>query len=418
MLFSRLYKIAAKPRIAPPDSGKRKEYYMKITDVKTYTMDAYRTNWTFVKVETDEGLYGWGEASLGTQEGALTGCVEDLKRLIVGRDPLEIEKFRFEVYRDIYWKGGPVLMSAISGVEIAMWDIMGKHFGVPVSTLLGGKIRDKVKMYANGWFVDAREPEDFAAAAKETVALGVRALKWDPFGKSHMSIENDVLDKAERIVAAVREAAGPSVDLLIECHGRFDPYTGVKIARRLEKYNIMLMEEPCPPDNLSALAEVRKKSPIPISGGERVYSIYGFDDLFEKKAVDIAQPDIFHAGGIYESKKIAAMAEAKHIPVSFHNPSGPISNAAILQLAATVPNFLIHEIMLTDGAFRSKVTNEKVVFEDGYILIPDRPGLGIEINEEEIKNYPYKPRNLRHYTGDLTSIRKKGDAHYYFEGLK
>lgn len=390
---------------------------MKITDIKTYTMDAYRTNWTFIKVETDEGLYGWGEASLGTQEGALCGCVEDLKRLITGRNPLEIEKMRFEVYRDIYWKGGPVLMSAISGIEMAMWDISGKFYNAPVHALLGGKVRDKVKMYANAWFIDAKEPEDFAKCAKKTVDLGVKALKWDPFGKSHMTIENDVLSKAVDIVGAVREAVGNSVDLLIECHGRFNPYTAVKISKALEKFNIFLMEEPCPPDNFEALAYVRSKSNIPISGGERVYSIYGFEDLFAKGAVDIAQPDIFHTGGIYESKKVAAMAEAKHIPVSFHNPSGPISNAAILNLAATVPNFIIHEIMLTDGAFRKDITNEKVVFEDGYILIPDKPGIGIEVNEEEIAKHPYVPRNLRHYTGNLTSIRKKGDAFFYFEGI-
>ena len=213
---------------------------MKITDIKTFTMDAYRTNWTFIKVETDEGLYGWGEASLGTQEGALCGCVEDLKRLIAGRNPLEIEKMRFEVYRDIYWKGGPVLMSAISGIEMAMWDISGKFYNAPVHALLGGKVRDKVKMYANAWFIDAKEPEEFAKCAKKTVDLGVKALKWDPFGKSHMTIENDVLSKAVDSVGAVREAVGNSVDLLIECHGRFNPYTAVKISKALEKFNIFL----------------------------------------------------------------------------------------------------------------------------------------------------------------------------------
>ena len=391
---------------------------MKITDIKTYTIDAYRTNWTFIKLETDEGITGWGEASLGTQEGAVTGCVGDLKRLIVGRNPLEIEKMRFEVYRDIYWKGGPVLMSAISGIEIAMWDIMGKYYNSPVSALLGGKMRDRVKMYANAWFANARTPDDFAVCAKRTVGMGIKALKWDPFGKSHMTIDSDSMQRAIDIVAAVREAVGSKVDLLIECHGRFNPYTAVKISRELDKYGIFLMEEPCPPDNIEAIAEVRRKSDIPISAGERVYSIYGFDALFSAGAVDIAQPDIFHAGGILESKKISAMAEAKHIPVSFHNPSGPVSNAAILQLAATVPNFLIHEIMLTDGKFRKRISNEEVVYDDGFILIGDRPGIGIEINEEVLAEYPYKPRNLRHYTGDVTAIRSADDCIYYFKGLE
>ena len=390
---------------------------MKITDIKVYIMDAYRTNWTFIKVETDEGLSGWGEASLGTQEMALKGCVEDLKRLIVGRDPLQIEKMRFEVYRDIYWKGGPVLMSAISGVEMAMWDIAGKYFNTSVYNLFGGKMRDKVKMYANGWFSGSKTPENFAKKAKETVALGVNALKWDPFGKAHMTLTKEEMHTAVEIVGAVREAVGDDVELLIECHGRFNLYTAIEISQELAPFKPMLLEEPCPPDNLKALAKVKEKSLIPIAAGERVYSIYGFDDLFTKEAVDIAQPDMFHTGGMMECKKIAAMAEAKHIPISFHNPSGPISNAAILQLAAATPNFLIHEIMINDGSFRKSITNEEVIFEDGYILIGDKPGLGIDVNVDAVLERPYHPINLRHYSGNLTEIRPQNDTIYYFKGI-
>jgi len=390
---------------------------MKITDIKTFVCDAFRTNWTFIKVETDEGLHGWGEASLGTQETALSGCVEDLKRLIVGRNPLEIERMCFEVYRDIYWKGGPVLTSAVSGIEMACWDITGKTFNAPVYALLGGKMRDRVKMYANAWFTGAREPAEFAAKAREAVSLGVKALKWDPFGKAHMTLSNEELEKAAAIVGAVREAVGPHIDLLIECHGRFNPYTGIEAARELAPFKPMLLEEPCPPDNFDALAAVRAKSDIPVAAGERVYTKFGFNDLFNKNAVDIVQPDVFHAGGILESKKIAAMAEARHIPVSFHNPSGPVSNAAILQLAACTPNFLIHEIMLTDGSFRKDFSDEEVVFEDGFIRIPDKPGLGIEINEDAVRKHPFQPRNLRHYTGNLTDIRPKEDTVYYFKGI-
>lgn len=390
---------------------------MKITDIKVYIMDAYRTNWTFIKVETDEGLYGWGEASLGTQEMALKGCVEDLKRLIVGRNPLEIEKMRFEVYRDIYWKGGPVLMSAISGIEMAMWDIMGKFFNTPVSTFFGGAMRDRVKMYANGWFSGSREPENFARKARETVALGVKALKWDPFGKAHMTLTKEEMQKAVDIVGAVREAVGNDVELLIECHGRFNPYTAIEVSRELAPFKPMFLEEPCPPDNIEAIAQVKRKSLLPIAAGERVYTIYGFEDLFSKNAVDIAQPDMFHTGGMLESKKIAAMAEAKHIPISFHNPSGPISNAAILQIAAATPNFLIHEIMINDGSFRKHITTKEVVFEDGFIKIPQKPGLGIDVHVEEVEKRPYRPINLRHYTGTLTDIRPKDDTVFYFKGI-
>ena len=391
---------------------------MKISDVKIYTLDAFRTNWAFVKVETDEGLYGWGEASLGTNEMALEGMINDLKRHCIGRNPLEIERFMFEVYRDMYWKGGPVLMSAMSGIEIALWDIAGKFFSTPVSTFFGGKMRDKVKMYANAWFVGAREPEDFARKAKNTVALGIKSLKWDPFGSSHMTITNEQMEKTVNIVGAVREAVGDKVDLLIECHGRFNPTTAVRISRELEQFKPMFLEEPCVPDNMDSTAYVRSHSNIPIAAGERGYTKYAFEEMFSKGCVDYAQPDVFHTGGLMEGKKIAAMAEAKHIMISYHNPSGPISNAAILQLAATVPNFVIHEIMLTDGSFRKSITNEEVHFDDGYIMIPDKPGLGIDVNVDEVLNRPYTPRNLRHYTGSVTDIRPKDDTVYYFKELE
>ncbi len=391
---------------------------MKISDVKIYTLDAFRTNWAFVKVETDEGLYGWGEASLGTNENALEGMIEDLKRHCIGRNPLEIEKFMFEVYRDMYWKGGPVLTSAMSGIEIALWDIMGKFFNTPTYTFFGGKMRDKVKMYANAWFIGARTPEEFAKKAKNTIGLGIKALKWDPFGAAHMTISNEQMEKTVNIVGAVREAVGNKVDLLIECHGRFNPTTAIQISKELEQFKPMLMEEPCVPDNMASTAYVRAHSNIPISAGERGYTKYEFQEMFDMDAVDYVQPDVFHTGGLLEGKKIAAMAEAKHLMVSYHNPSGPISNAAILQLAATVPNFVIHEIMLTDGSFRKSITNEEVHFEDGYIMIPDKPGLGIDVNIEEVLKRPYTPRNLRHYTGAVTDIRPKNDTVYYFKELE
>lgn len=391
---------------------------MKISDIKIYTLDAYRTNWAFIKVETDEGLYGWGEASLGTNEMALEGMVQDLKRLVLGRNPLQIEKMLFEVYRDIYWKGGAVLMSAISGIEIALWDIAGKFFNTPTYNLLGGKMRDEVKMYANAWFIGARTPEEFAQKAKRTVELGVKALKWDPFGAAHMTISKEQMEKTVNIVGAVREAVGNHIDLLIECHGRFGPTAAIEISRELEQFKPMFMEEPCVPDNIDSTAYVRAHSRVPIAAGERGYSKYAFQEMFSKDAVDYAQPDVFHTGGLLEGKKIAAMAEAKHIMISYHNPSGPISNAAILQLAATVPNFCIHEIMLTDGSFRKKITNEEVVFKDGFIQIPNKPGLGIDVNIDEVLARPYTPRNLRHYTGAVTDIRPKDDTHYYFKGLE
>ena len=255
---------------------------MKISDIKIYTLDAFRTNWAFIKVETDEGLYGWGEATLGTQEMSLEGCISDYKRLIVGRDPLEVERMLFEVYRDSYWKGGPVMMSALAGIEIACWDIAGKFRGVPVHALLGGKMRDRVKMYANAWFVGAREPEEFAAAAKKVKALGIQALKWDPFGKAHMTLSRAEMDHAVAVVGAVREAVGPEMEILIECHGRFNHYTAVAASKELAPFKPMLMEEPVVPDNNDSLAWVRDHSAVPVAAGERFYGMYAWNDVLRK----------------------------------------------------------------------------------------------------------------------------------------
>jgi len=339
--------------------------------------------------------------------------------MVIGRDPINIEKMLFEVYRDSYWKSGPVFLSALSGIEIAIWDIVGKYFNTPLYNLLGGKIRDEVKMYANAWFPGVRTPDEFAQKAKEAVMLGVKALKWDPFGKAHMTISLEEMETAINCVGAVRDAVGTNVDLLIECHGRFNPTTAIEISKEMAPFKPMFMEEPVPPDNMGSLAYVRYKSMVPIAAGEHIYSKYMFREAFQKGALDYAQPDVFHTGGILEAKKIVAMTEANHIPISFHNPSGSISNAAILQLAACVSNFFIHEIMITDGSFRFEITDEEVVFNDGFIKIPgDKPGLGIDVNINAVLSRPYTPRDLRHYTGTLTDIRLKDDTIYYFKGLE
>ena len=386
---------------------------MKVTDVRCFTVDCFRTNWVFVKVFTDEGPDGVGEATLEYKEKALLGAVEHIREYLVGKDPRTIEKHFHDIYRDAYWRGGAVLMSALSAVEIALWDILGKSLGVPVYQLLGGKVNDRVRIYVNGWFAGAKEPEEFAAKAKEAVSRGVTAMKWDPFGKAYLSISNAELDKALRCVSAVREAVGPGVDLLIEGHGRFDVPTGIRIAKELEPFKPMFFEEPTPPDNLEALKAVRDKSPVAIAAGERLYTLRSFRELFEMRAADYIQPDISHAGGIMELKKIAAAAESCYIPFAPHNPSGPVANAATLQLAACCPNFHILEIMYSDVTWRKDVTDEKLHYENGYITVPDAPGLGIELNEEACLAHPYTPHTLRHYTGALTDIRPAETAFYF-----
>ena len=386
---------------------------MKVTDIKVFPVDCFRTNWVFVKVYTDEGITGVGEGTLEYKEKALIGAVEHIKEYLVGKDPRTIERHVHDIYRDAYWRGGAVLMSALSAVEMALWDILGKSLGVPVYQLLGGKLREDVRIYVNGWFAGAKTPEQFAEKAKVAVARGVTAMKWDPFGKSYLEISNRDLDTALRCIAAVREAVGNGVDLLIEGHGRFDVPTSIRIARELEQFKPMFFEEPTPPDNLEALAAVREKSPVAIAAGERLYTLRSFKELFERRAADYIQPDISHAGGIMELKKISAAADAYYIPFAPHNPSGPVANAATLQLAACTQNFTILEIMYSDVVWRADVTDEALEYKDGYIKIPDRPGLGIEIDEEACLAHPYQPHTLRHYTGALTDIRPPETAFYF-----
>ena len=338
----------------------------------------YRTNFVFVKVYTDEGLTGVGEGTLEYKEYALTGAIDHLRDFLIGKDPLRIEWLTHEMYRNSYWRVGPVMMAAVSTIEMALWDILGKYLNQPVYQLLGGKVRDGIKMYANGWFAGAKKPDEFAKKAAEAASKGIKALKWDPFGTAYMHLSDKDLDASMECVKAVREAVGPEMELLIECHGRLDTSSAIRVTHALEPYRPMWFEEPVPPDNMSALAEVRQKSPVPISAGERIYGIHQYSEFINAGCADFLQPDVSHAGGIMEIKKIAAMAESRFISVAPHNPSGPVANAATLQLAGNLSNFIILEIMLTDVDWRAEMTNEDVVFKDGEILIPDRPGLGVD----------------------------------------
>jgi galactonate dehydratase len=304
-------------------------------------------------------------------------------------------------------------MSALSAVEMALWDILGKSLNVPVYQLLGGKVNDDCRIYVNGWFAGAKTPEEFGQKAKEAVKKGVTAMKWDPFGKNYLQISNKDLDTALKCIGEVRDAVGKDVDLLIEAHGRFDVPTGIKIAQEVAQFRPMLLEEPVPPNNLEALKAVRDKSPVAISAGERLYTRYDYNQLFQMRACDYIQPDVSHAGGIMELKKIASVAETNYIPFAPHNPGGPIANAATLQLAACCPNFCILEIMYSDVDYRKYVTNENLIYENGRIKIGDKPGLGIELNEEECLKHPYVEHNLRHYTGALTDIRPPKTEFYF-----
>ena len=390
---------------------------MKITDIKTFNVFTFRTNFVFVKIETDAGISGIGEGTLEYKEHALLGAIEDIKRVLIGQDPRQVERICHELYRDSYWRVGPVLQSAISAVNMAMWDIKAKACNVPVYEMLGGKVRDSIRMYANVWFSGAKTPDEFAAAAVAAKEKGVTALKWDPFGKAYMYMDNKDLSYSLSIIEAVRGAVGNDVDLLIEGHGRFNIATGIHIANELKQFNPMFFEEPTPPDSFDAIAEVRRKSPVAIAAGERVYSLTQFREFLDKGCADFAQPDMSHCGGISAVMKMAAMAEPHYVAIAPHNPSGPVANACALHLAAAIPGFRILEICLTDVSWRKELTNERVVFDKGSILIPEGVGLGLELNEENCLKYPFQPVDLRHYKGTLTNVRPENQSGTYFIGI-
>jgi galactonate dehydratase len=371
---------------------------VRVTGVEVFFCHAVRTNWTFVKVSTDEGLYGWGEGTLEGKERAVEAGVRELERYLLGKDPFQIERHNHFMYETPFWRGGPVLGSAISALDQALWDIKGKALGVPVYELLGGAARDRIRYYANGWFRGAGSVDDYARLAKEAVGRGATALKWDPFAGAGLFAESSELHAAVECVAAVREAVGPRVDLLIEVHGRLSPANAVRVAKKLEPFDPFFYEEPVPPEHGAELALVARSTSIPIASGERLFSTHDFRPFFEQQAMAYCQPDPCHARGITEMKKIAALAEAYHVGFAPHNPNGPVATRVCQHLAAACPNFTIQEWLPVDQAtWRDDLMGGRFELEDGYMLLPTGPGLGIDLNMEVMREHPYQPRDMNLY---------------------
>ena len=388
---------------------------MKITAIKTCVVNAEMRNWVFVKVETDQqGLYGWGEASLEWKTRAVVGAIEDAAPMILGDDPSRIEHIYQKLYRQSFWRGGVVGLSAISGIEQALWDIRGKVLNQPVFKLLGGQVRDKVRMYTHLGGGDMRavyesqhsdDAKVFVDRALEVVARGYNAVKVliiTPPTESLNSIAS--YRYAEKMMQAMRAAVGDDVDIMVDCHGRHSVANAIEFCRVLAPYHPLFIEEPVPPENVDAMAEVRRASPVPIATGERLITRYQFRELFEKQACAVIQPDLCHCGGLWEAKKIAAMAEAYYLGVAPHNPLGPVANAAALHFALSTPNFLIQEDMLADVPWRWEVVQHDLKTENGYWLPTDAPGLGIEVNEINAKKYPFKQEVLH----SLTAVAHDG----------
>ena len=386
---------------------------MKIAGLKTFVVDAFRANYVFVKIVTDSGLHGVGEGTVEHRERAVAAAIEEFWPALEGQDPFATELLVEQMSRGSYWRTGVIIRSAIAAIEAALLDIKGKALGVPVYELIGGRHRDRVPVYGNAWFTGAKTAEEFAAKARTAVAEGWRALKWDPFGTAYLRLERGERNRALGIVAAVREAVGPDIELMIEGHGRFDVPTAISLAQEMAPFRPYWFEEPIPPESVAALADVRAKSPIPIATGERFYEVQRFSELIEARAADYLQPDVSHVGGLGEAKRIAAMAHARYLPICPHNPLGPIANAMTLHLAAATQNFAWLETMVTDVPWRSHVVRESVVIEGGAMLIPEGPGLGVDIDEEACAAHPPKTYSLRHYGGTLTNIRPLDAKPFY-----
>ena len=369
---------------------------MQITDIKTFLVHPGKAkNLCFVKIETDEGIYGWGECyTQSDRDVQITAHVDQLRRYLIGRDPTNIKHFTQMAFDDFAGRRGSMdYYCAISGLEHAMWDIAGKAYGAPVYKLLGGACRDKIRVYANGWSGGNPTPDSLAERASEVIEAGFTALKFDPIpGRWRTYVSKDVERAAVENVHAVREAVGPDVDILVEMHRRLAPMHAVRIAHEIEQYRPFWYEEPILAENIPALASVRQKINIPVVTGEELYTKFEFREVFERQAADILNPDVCNVGGILELKEIAAMAEPYFVVISPHNfNSTTVGLAATIQVSAAIPNFLITEYFVNLEELGRDIAKNPFEVKDGYIQIPDAPGLGIDLDEERLAAYPYKP---------------------------
>jgi galactonate dehydratase len=360
---------------------------MKITSVKCFPVDpGFRgRTWLFVKVETDAGLHGWGEAyTLRGRDQAIEGAIAELGAATVGRSPFDIKHFLQTTHDDFAQRRHSFeLYCAQSAIEHALWDIVGKACGQPVYNLLGGACQRRIRVYANGWSDDCKTPSDYARAAERVVAKGYTAIKLSPIpGPWRTHVPRAHEEHVVAVVGAVRDAVGPDVEILFDALRRLAPYNAIRLGNAMEKFSLYWYEEPCPADNLDALADVRNAVAIPIVSGETLYGKSAFRGLFERRAVDIINPDVCNVGGILEMKEIAAMAEPYSVGVSPHNfNSTTIALSATVQASATMPNFLLTEYYLPFAEFADRICPAQLQPVNGYIELPDTPGLGLDLDE-------------------------------------
>ena len=364
---------------------------MKIVGVDTHLVGNPWKNWVFVTVTTDEGIVGVGEGTVNCFGKTVEQGVAEITQHILGHNPFQMELLVQTLIRDIYSEGGQIHKSAVCAIEVACWDIVGKALGVPIHTLLGGKIHPRVRAYANGWYRGDRTPEAFHSAAKAVVARGYTALKFDPFGAEWRIMDPYNEDLSIDIIAAVRDAVGPRVDVLVEGHSRFSPSIALKLAERMAPSRPTWFEEPIHHQNNAAMADVARHSAVPIATGESLTSEHQFAELLATNTVSILQPEIHHLGGLLKAKQVCGMVDAFYGVVAPHNAQGPVSTAMCLQLAGATPNFFIQEIFDEYNVeWERDLVSHSAEVVDGWIDIPDRPGLGLELDLTECSRHPYE----------------------------
>ncbi len=365
---------------------------MIVTSIETIVVDGGMRNWVFVLVDTDEGVRGIGEATLEGKSETIAAAIGELSRMVVGEDPGRIQHLWQIMYRHSFWRGGPVLMSAISGIEQALWDIAGKAAGLPVYALLGGACRDRIPLYANG--PRGTTPGEYADSARAIVAAGFRAMKVVPLEATLPVDSSATIRSCAEVVRAIREAVGPDVSVAVDVHGRLSPAMSIRLAREIEPFDIWFLEEPVLPENASAMADVARATSIPVATGERLFTRWGFREIVELRAAALLQPDVSHCGGILEARLIGALGETSYAGLAPHNPLSPVNTIASAHVGMASPNFVALEWVFDNPDWTQELLTEPLAIRDGSLELPVGPGLGIELDLEACARHPYRPVDL------------------------
>ena len=384
---------------------------MRITNIRSHILSLGFRNGIFTEIETDAGIVGYSETVLKRFSRTVATGIAELGRTLIGKDPRRIEDHYEKLYRDSFWVGGPLHSSIISALEIALWDIVGKELGCPLYRLFGGPTRERILLYAHCQSGDT--PEQFAANVRERQQAGYRAIKTtlplfygagqtdgasysgtrgriDRSWKETEYLSAATIEQIAEFFAAARQAVGPEMGLAVDCHGRLSPANALRLAEALAPYQLVFLEEPVPPENITALAWVTDRSPVPIASGERTVTLYDAAQVMEQQAVNIYQPDVVNCGGLSQARKMSAIAEAHYVGIAPHNPNGAMCSVASLHLAASIPNFFMMETIGSeeDASLFGEVVDQPLVMEDGHWLLPETPGLGMNLRPSATEKFP------------------------------